>query len=598
VRRQALALSAFLSPSLLLLGSLAPPAALAAQGAGTLADPVVIDALPYALRSSTADSASSELDAYAPCAPGTDESGPEVVFELTLSEETRLTAWIEGDGGGVDIDVHILDDLSAAGAVAQTCLSRGNRVAEALLVPGTHYVVVDSYAGAAQAGEFVLRVDGVGPSWITRTLANGVTWRARRHVDPLFGAQLEHLLLVDTSLPGVRVEAADAAGCQTVSALGESLGAVAGINGGYFSFDGCPPVSLLKHDGALVGTNAVTRGAFGMSPAQEPLVALVPAGGDWPEAAEAHGGGPILVEGGMARSGNAAWATEGFQDAGFLGDNPRTFACADGEGHTALGTVDGRRASAKGMSLDELAEFAASNDVGCVEGVNLDGGGSTTMWIAGANPSGVVNYPSDGPDDETPLHSGERAVSGGLFVFAPPYNHPPRVQTKPSLDAAAGATYTYDCDAIDLDVDDALTFSLGFAPAGMSIDPVTGVVTWTPTASSPSSAEVTVVVSDSKGASTPQVFVLDVEGGQGEPIGGGAGGEGGGAGAGGMGTGGMGAGGMGVGAGCGCVLAGPRPARGHGGEVLAFGALVAALRRRGRLFRPRRDTASAKAQPA
>jgi hypothetical protein len=230
-----------------------------------------------------------------------------------------------------------------------------------------------------------------------------------------------------------------------------------------------------------------------------------------------------------------------------------------------LGTVDGRRPTAAGMTLDQLAAFAMSADVGCVDAVNLDGGGSSTMWIAGALTShGVINYPSDGPDDESALHPGSRGVSGGFFVFAPPFNHPPRIQTEPSTEASAGSLYEYDLDAIDLDVFDVLTYSVGFGPEGMTIDPVTGVVSFTPTETSPSSVEVQLVVSDEQGATSDQVFVLTIEGANGPPIGGGGEGPGGasqgGAASGGQGTGagvvsqGGTSGGAGVGTKCNCSL--------------------------------------------
>ncbi|MCP4726136.1 MAG: phosphodiester glycosidase family protein, partial [bacterium] len=54
-------------------------------------------------------------------------------------------------------------------------------------------------------------------------------------------------------------------------------------------------------------------------------------------------------------------------------------------------TVDGRRPGHSiGMSLYELSEFML--ELGCEEAMNLDGGGSTTMWINGK----IRNRPSDG----------------------------------------------------------------------------------------------------------------------------------------------------------------------------------------------------------
>jgi hypothetical protein len=78
---------------------------------------------------------------------------------------------------------------------------------------------------------------------------------------------------------------------------------------------------------------------------------------------------------------------------GFSADSSKLF----------LITVDGRRESDSGMTLDELARLML--DLGVYEGMNFDGGGSTTMVVNGQ----VVNSPSD--------KTGERAVGSALLVI-------------------------------------------------------------------------------------------------------------------------------------------------------------------------------------
>ena len=84
--------------------------------------------------------------------------------------------------------------------------------------------------------------------------------------------------------------------------------------------------------------------------------------------------------------------------------HPRTCIC---ETSTAflLATIDGRKAFAKGMSLLELQTFLIQQ--GCEQAINLDGGGSTTMWL---KDQGVVNFPSD--------IFGERKVANAILVKA------------------------------------------------------------------------------------------------------------------------------------------------------------------------------------
>jgi hypothetical protein len=81
--------------------------------------------------------------------------------------------------------------------------------------------------------------------------------------------------------------------------------------------------------------------------------------------------------------------------------HPRT-ALGWNDRYFYLVVVDGRqRKLSNGMKLRELADYMIS--LGCQEAVNLDGGGSSTLWYNGA----VLNSPSDG---------WEREVANALVV--------------------------------------------------------------------------------------------------------------------------------------------------------------------------------------
>jgi hypothetical protein len=64
-------------------------------------------------------------------------------------------------------------------------------------------------------------------------------------------------------------------------------------------------------------------------------------------------------------------------------------------------TVDGRRATSHGGTLTEMAELMV--ELGADRAINLDGGGSTTMYVA---EGGVVNRPSRGWEREVINHIG------------------------------------------------------------------------------------------------------------------------------------------------------------------------------------------------
>jgi exopolysaccharide biosynthesis protein len=85
--------------------------------------------------------------------------------------------------------------------------------------------------------------------------------------------------------------------------------------------------------------------------------------------------------------------------------HPRTAIGWRADGHLVLVTVDGRQPQKSvGMTIEELAKLMI--ELGCVEAMNLDGGGSTTMVIRNK----IANSPSDA--------AGERPVSDALLIVA------------------------------------------------------------------------------------------------------------------------------------------------------------------------------------
>ena len=83
--------------------------------------------------------------------------------------------------------------------------------------------------------------------------------------------------------------------------------------------------------------------------------------------------------------------------------HPRTCVCKT-EDSLLLITIDGRIEKAAGLNLYEVQKYLSG--LGCTDAINLDGGGSTTLWI---RDKGVVNYPSD--------RSGERPVANAILIL-------------------------------------------------------------------------------------------------------------------------------------------------------------------------------------
>lgn len=113
------------------------------------------------------------------------------------------------------------------------------------------------------------------------------------------------------------------------------------------------------------------------------------------------GGVPQLIKDGKIE---ITWEQEKSSKAFVETRHPRTAVAKFKDGKFLMVTVDGRQPNVSvGMNLNELAAFLL--ELGAVDAMNLDGGGSTTMFLG----SKVVNKPSD--------KEGERRVSDAILVF-------------------------------------------------------------------------------------------------------------------------------------------------------------------------------------
>ncbi len=121
----------------------------------------------------------------------------------------------------------------------------------------------------------------------------------------------------------------------------------------------------------------------------------------WQDVEQAVGGGPWLVrDGEIFVDGDA----ERLSPTDFV--NARHARSAIGickDGSVLLVAVDGKSPVSRGVTLPELADILKR--AGAQQAINLDGGGSTAMVVAGR----VINTPSDGR---------ERPVANGILVFA------------------------------------------------------------------------------------------------------------------------------------------------------------------------------------
>ncbi|MEM1366955.1 MAG: Calx-beta domain-containing protein [Cyanobacteria bacterium P01_H01_bin.15] len=89
-------------------------------------------------------------------------------------------------------------------------------------------------------------------------------------------------------------------------------------------------------------------------------------------------------------------------------------------------------------------------------------------------------------------------------------NRPPIFTSTPIVDGNVGQEYRYQAMASDLD-GDVLSFVLDEFPEEMTIEPNTGEIVWTPQANQLGSHDITVMVDDSRGGTSAQIFQIAVE---------------------------------------------------------------------------------------
>ena len=204
-----------------------------------------------------------------------------------------------------------------------------------------------------------------------------------------------------------------------VSALAERCGAYAAVNGSYFDMDAGNPVCYLRIDGKPVGentpakTDSVNRKYYQYATlalrSGRPGLAVPDSNRLWEESladSNIMTAGPMLLRKGemVPQRDDRTFVTHRHNRTA-LGLRP--------DGTTLLVVADGRfKHTAEGLTLPELE--MVMRWLGCTDAINLDGGGSSTMYVHGKPHGGVVNYPSDNKQHD---HEGQRPVSNAILVL-------------------------------------------------------------------------------------------------------------------------------------------------------------------------------------
>ena len=201
------------------------------------------------------------------------------------------------------------------------------------------------------------------------------------------------------------------------SAIAREHNALAAVNGSFFDMDRHHPVCYLRIDGVELGVNTPGRDTlhrkyyqYGAMLLRDGRVSILQTDSArlWERSlpdSNIMTAGPLLIHHGKSLPMR--------NDLAFVNKrHNRTAAGLKPDGTLLLLTVDGRTRQSEGMTLDELA--ATLRWLGCCEALNLDGGGSTTMYVRDCPHNGIVNHPSDNGLYD---FNGERGVSNILMLI-------------------------------------------------------------------------------------------------------------------------------------------------------------------------------------
>ena len=139
------------------------------------------------------------------------------------------------------------------------------------------------------------------------------------------------------------------------------------------------PLSIPENGYVIVGPQNILKEVYGEKTIEVSL-GTTP---EWKKVKHIISGGPYLVKDGETFVDMTA------QKLGSIGGkNPRSAIGYTADGNLIMVAVDGREGSSVGMTLMQLANFMKK--AGCINAMNLDGGGSTVMYVNGQ----VVNNPA------------------------------------------------------------------------------------------------------------------------------------------------------------------------------------------------------------
>jgi exopolysaccharide biosynthesis protein len=196
------------------------------------------------------------------------------------------------------------------------------------------------------------------------------------------------------------------------SRFGEETKAIVALNGSFFNVEKGGSVAYLESDGKIIARNRNSKEKWAKIDSLLNGAIVLDYQGNLkievarPEAFYENSdkekavlfSGPALLANGQKLP---------LENSGFVNKrHPRSCLCKTEHKSILFVAIDGRSEAATGMNLKEVQQFLLR--LNCRDAINLDGGGSTTLWINDGTRKEIINNPSD--------KEGERPVANILLI--------------------------------------------------------------------------------------------------------------------------------------------------------------------------------------
>lgn len=260
----------------------------------------------------------------------------------------------------------------------------------------------------------IVKDDGM---WNIVTLQDGVVYKSILNQTINGSKQTVHIIEIDTKECKCLFEVVhDNGKLKRPSKWARDLGAFLAVNGNFFDPEKGGSVCYFRDDGELINISKpdpkellflpmLDEGAIGIENGTIGILEKPKDG--WEQMKEPNiilSSGPMLVK-------NSGILEQ--ENIDFMNKRHARTAIGVGPDRVFLVVVDGYTPQASGMSIHELSDLML--DLGSIDAINLDGGGSSTLWTQTDTLKGVLNYP---PDNDKFDHKGERKVANALLVIS------------------------------------------------------------------------------------------------------------------------------------------------------------------------------------